>query len=356
MAPARLSWRRAGWPSILGAAGRCCGVLLHRCGPSTEFSFSIRRGETLALVGESGSGKSTTGRLLIRLLEPSCGDVTFRGQSIYKATPQAMRVLRQRLQIIFQDPYSSLNPRMTVEQIIGDPLAIHGIATRAERRDRVREVLSAVELADEHAERYPHEFSGGQRQRIGIARALVLGPEFIVCDEPISALDVSIQAQIINLLRRLQRERTLSYLFISHNLSVVRHIADRVAVMYLGRIMEIADTAALFGNPLHPYTLALLLAVLEPDPGDPQAEAADAWRAAKPAQPALRLPISHAVSDGAGNLPETQEPASNGDHGAARTSSGLPFRSRLMSQRSGVACPQRFQVLAQIARSWLRAT
>jgi oligopeptide transport system ATP-binding protein len=245
-------------------------ALLRRAAPPVRavdgVSFSIRRGETLALVGESGSGKSTTGRLLIRLLEPSRGDVIFRGQSIYKAAPQAMRVLRQRLQIIFQDPYSSLNPRMTVEQIIGDPLAIHGIATRAERRDRVREVLGAVELADEHAERYPHEFSGGQRQRIGIARALVLGPEFIVCDEPISALDVSIQAQIINLLRRLQRERTLSYLFISHNLSVVRHIADRVAVMYLGRIMEIADTAALFGNPLHPYTLALLSAVLEPDP------------------------------------------------------------------------------------------
>ena len=177
-----------------------------------------------------------------------------------------MRVMRQRLQIIFQDPYSSLNPRMMVEQIIGDPLVIHGIGTRAERRERVREALRAVELAEEHAERYPHEFSGGQRQRIGIARALVLRPDFIVCDEPISALDVSIQAQIINLLRRLQRERTLSYLFISHNLSVVRHIADRVAVMYLGRIMEIGDTAVLFGNPLHPYTHALLSAVLEPDP------------------------------------------------------------------------------------------
>ena len=190
----------------------------------------------------------------------------YRGQSIYKATPGAMRVMRQRLQIIFQDPYSSLNPRMTVGQIIGDPLVIHGIGTRAERRERVRAALAAVELADDHAERYPHEFSGGQRQRIGIARALVLGPEFIVCDEPVSALDVSIQAQIINLLRRLQRERTLSYLFISHNLSVVRHVADRVAVMYLGRIMEIADTAALFENPLHPYTHALLSAVLEPDP------------------------------------------------------------------------------------------
>lgn len=229
-------------------------------------SFSIRRGETLALVGESGSGKSTTGRLLIRLLEPSAGDVTFQGQSIFQATPQAMREMRRRLQIIFQDPYSSLNPRMTVEEIIGDPLVIHGIGARADRRRQVRETLRAVELSDEHAARYPHEFSGGQRQRIGIARALVLGPDFIVCDEPISALDVSIQAQIINLLRRLQRERTLSYLFISHNLSVVRHIADRVAVMYLGRIMEIADTSELYDRPLHPYTRALLSAVLEPDP------------------------------------------------------------------------------------------
>jgi len=229
-------------------------------------SFSIRRGETLALVGESGSGKSTTGRLLIRLLEPSAGDVTFQGQSIFRAAPQAMREMRRRLQIIFQDPYSSLNPRMTVEEIISDPLVIHGIGTRADRRRKVRETLRAVELSEEHAARYPHEFSGGQRQRIGIARALVLGPDFIVCDEPISALDVSIQAQIINLLRRLQRERTLSYLFISHNLSVVRHIADRVAVMYLGRIMEIADTSELYDRPLHPYTRALLSAVLEPDP------------------------------------------------------------------------------------------
>lgn len=245
-------------------------ALLRRAAPPVRavdgVSFSIRRGETLALVGESGSGKSTMGRLLIRLLEPTDGDVTFHGRSIFTATPQSMRMLRQRLQIIFQDPYSSLNPRMTVEQIIGDPLVIHGIGTRAERRDRVREALRDVELTEEHAERYPHEFSGGQRQRIGIARALVLGPEFIVCDEPISALDVSIQAQIINLLRRLQHERTLSYLFISHNLSVVRHIADRVAVMYLGRIMEIADTAALYEKPLHPYTHALLSAVLEPDP------------------------------------------------------------------------------------------
>jgi oligopeptide transport system ATP-binding protein len=229
-------------------------------------SFYIRRGETLALVGESGSGKSTTGRLLIKLLEPTAGDVLLEGESILKATPQAMRTLRRRLQIIFQDPYSSLNPRMTVAEIVGDPLAIHGIGTKRERIDRVRETLKAVELTAEHAERYPHEFSGGQRQRIGIARALVLEPDFIVCDEPISALDVSIQAQIINLLRRLQRERTLSYLFISHNLSVVRHIADRVAVMYLGRIVEIADTQDLYDNPRHPYTRALLSAVLEPDP------------------------------------------------------------------------------------------
>ncbi len=262
-------------PALLEARGLTkhfgsAGGLLRASAPPVRavdgVSFSIRRGETLALVGESGSGKSTTGRLLIRLLEPTTGDVTFQGRSIVQATPSAMRDLRRRLQIIFQDPYSSLNPRMTVEEIIGDPLAIHGIGNRSERRQRVHEALRAVELPEEHAERYPHEFSGGQRQRIGIARALVLGPDFIVCDEPISALDVSIQAQIINLLQRLQRERTLSYLFISHNLSVVRHIADRVAVMYLGRILEIADTSALYDNPLHPYTRALLSAVLEPDP------------------------------------------------------------------------------------------
>ena len=231
-----------------------------------DVSFTIRAGETLALVGESGSGKSTTGRLLIRLLEPTAGTVLYRGKSIFEAPPAEMRPLRRKLQIIFQDPYSSLNPRMTVAEIIGDPLLIHGVGSRAERRDKIARVLRDVELHEDHAARYPHEFSGGQRQRIGIARALILDPEFIVCDEPISALDVSIQAQIINLLRNIQRKRALSYLFISHNLSVVRHVADRVAVMYLGKIMEIADKEELYARPRHPYTKALLSAVLEPDP------------------------------------------------------------------------------------------
>ena len=231
-----------------------------------DVSFTIRAGETLALVGESGSGKSTTGRLLIRLLEPTAGTVLYRGKSIFEAPPAEMRPLRRKLQIIFQDPYSSLNPRMTVAEIIGDPLLIHGVGSRAERRDKIARVLRDVELHEDHAARYPHEFSGGQRQRIGIARALILDPEFIVCDEPISALDVSIQAQIINLLRNIQRKRALSYLFISHNLSVVRHVADRVAVMYLGKIMEIADKEELYAQPRHPYTKALLSAVLEPDP------------------------------------------------------------------------------------------
>ena len=231
-----------------------------------DVSFTIRAGETLALVGESGSGKSTIGRLLIRLMEPTAGTVLYRGKSIFEAPSAEMRPLRRKLQIIFQDPYSSLNPRMTVAEIIGDPLLIHGVGSRAERHDKIAQALRDVELHEDHAARYPHEFSGGQRQRIGIARALILDPEFIVCDEPISALDVSIQAQIINLLRDIQRKRSLSYLFISHNLSVVRHVADRVAVMYLGKIMEIADKEALYAQPRHPYTKALLSAVLEPDP------------------------------------------------------------------------------------------
>jgi oligopeptide transport system ATP-binding protein len=229
-------------------------------------SCAIRSGETLALVGESGSGKSTLGRLTIRLIEPTAGQVLYRGQDVVAATPAALQTLRRKMQIIFQDPYSSLNPRMTVEQTIGDGLAIHGIGKAGERRERVRAVLRLVELHEDHATRYPHEFSGGQRQRIGIARALVLDPEYIVCDEPVSALDVSIQAQIINLLRAIQRKRQLSYLFISHNLAVVRHIADRVAVMYLGRIVEIARKHDLYARPLHPYTQALMSAILEPDP------------------------------------------------------------------------------------------
>ena len=229
-------------------------------------SLEVRKGETLGIVGESGCGKSTTGRAILQLLKPTGGKVYFKDQDLSKLSKKEMRALRPKMQLIFQDPYSSLNPRMTVGQIIGEALIDHKMATKENLREKVLEVMDLCGLAEYQIDRFPHEFSGGQRQRIGIARALALDPEFIVADEPVSALDVSIQAQIINLLVKLQKEKGFSYMFISHDLSVVEHLCQRVGVMYLGSMVELADKDELFDNPLHPYTKALLTAIPIPDP------------------------------------------------------------------------------------------
>ncbi|MGD9238670.1 MAG: dipeptide ABC transporter ATP-binding protein [Desulfobacterales bacterium] len=231
-----------------------------------DVSLTIDEGETVGLVGESGCGKTTFGRAILRLEEPTSGEIFFEGESILSYDKNKMQALRQNMQIIFQDPFSSLNPRKTVSHIIGEPLLVHGMRSRKKREEKVLELLRVVGLRKEHMRRYPHQFSGGQRQRIGVARALALQPKLIVCDEAVSALDVSIQAQVINLLKDLQDDFGLTYLFISHDLSVVEHVSDRVAVMYLGKIVEFAPSKALYKTPLHPYTQALLSAVPVPDP------------------------------------------------------------------------------------------
>jgi len=231
-----------------------------------DISFAIKKGDTLGLVGESGCGKSTTGRAILQLYRPTAGHIFFGENDLVNTHGEALRQLRRKMQMIFQDPYASLNPRMTVEEIVGEPLIVYHLAKGSEIRDRVKELLAMVGLNPAYVDRYPHEFSGGQRQRIGIARAIALKPDLIVCDEPISALDVSIQAQVINLMEDLQEQLDLTYLFIAHDLSVVRHISSRVAVMYLGIMVELAPRDELYNNPLHPYTQALLSAVPIPDP------------------------------------------------------------------------------------------
>ena len=236
-----------------------------------DVSFVVNEGETFALVGESGSGKSTTGRCMLRLVEPTSGEVLFRGQNVLGYSSAQMRAARRDMQMVFQDPFSSLNPRMRAFTIVEEPLVIHSIGSKPERRERVADLFKLVGLDPAHLDRYPHEFSGGQRQRIGLARALALNPSFIIADEPVSALDVSIQAQVINLLMDLQEQLKLTYLFIAHDLRLVRHISTRVAVMYLGRIVEMGDTPAIFANAQHPYTKALLSAVPATDPDAPRA-------------------------------------------------------------------------------------
>jgi ABC-type oligopeptide transport system ATPase subunit len=254
------------FPIKSGVFGRATGAVK----AVNDVSFDVFPGETLGLVGESGCGKSTTGRLILRLIEPTSGEVSFDDLNLMTLGSSELRRLRRRMQIVFQDPFSSLNPRMSVGAIVREGLTIHKIAEGAAADRRVDQLLDEVGLRAEYASRYPHEFSGGQRQRIGIARALAVEPSFIVCDEPVSALDVSVQAQVINLLQDLQRDRGLAYLFIAHDLSVVEHIADRVAVMYLGRIVELSSSADLYSEPLMPYTQALLSAIPVPDPDAPR--------------------------------------------------------------------------------------
>ena len=251
---------------IRDSLGRTSGQLV----AVNDISFSVKQGETLGLVGESGCGKSTAGKLILQLLQPDAGEVFFSGEELTGLSAKQMRPYRRHLQMIFQDPFSSLNPRMTVGAILREPLLIHRLAPPRQLRDRVIELLEKVGLSAEHEQRYPHEFSGGQRQRVGIARALAVEPQLIIADEPVSALDLSVQAQILNLLQKFQKEQGLSYIFIAHDLAVIEHVSDRIAVMYLGKIVELTNAEELYKNPRHPYTEALLNAVPTPDPGHPR--------------------------------------------------------------------------------------
>ncbi len=277
-----------------------------------DVSFTIQPGETLGLVGESGSGKSTIGRTLLRLIESTSGQVLYRGEDLGAASSSRMRTLRSKLQMIFQDPYASLNPKMRVKDILGEALQVHGLATGKQAREqRIAELLTLVGLRAEHADRYPHEFSGGQRQRIGVARALAVEPEFIVADEPLSALDVSIQAQVVNLLCDLRDRLSLTMLFISHDLDVVEYLCDRVVVLYLGRVMEVAPTAELFARPLHPYTQALLAASPKPDPEHKSERVALKGDIPSPVNPpsgcVFRTRCPHAIEACAGARPELRD-------------------------------------------------